>query len=114
MSAPPSYRLAQMALSVHKGGGNGHGGRHQRALQKSKHGALSAAAVFVSCRQNKCARTVKEVCSLIGVKENSFRKSYKVLKEGPEAACTTPSTQSSSWEGFAPHLNGTTPLNEQP
>jgi hypothetical protein len=74
--------VLQSSADGSEGGGSGGGsGRHQRTLQKSKHGALSAAAVFVSCRQQQCARTVNEVCSLTGVNEKSFRKAYKTLTE---------------------------------
>ncbi len=73
-------------------GGSGGSGRRRRTLHASKHKALSAAAVFVSCRQQKCSRTVNEVCSLTGVHEKAFRKAYKMLTEALNGLRVPPAT----------------------
>jgi transcription initiation factor TFIIIB Brf1 subunit/transcription initiation factor TFIIB len=52
---------------------------NSRSVTKHNMTTLAVVSVYIACREHKCARTVIEVCSVMNVKESSFKKMYKIV-----------------------------------
>lgn len=51
----------------------------KRAVTKRNVEVFAVVCVYIACREHKCARTVSEVCYVMNVKENDFKKIYKIM-----------------------------------
>tara|TARA_B100000780_G_scaffold266159_1_gene222170 strand:+ start:168 stop:1415 length:1248 start_codon:yes stop_codon:yes gene_type:complete len=51
----------------------------RRLVSKRNIETIGVAAVYIACREQKCARTVSEICTTMAVKEKAFRKEYKSI-----------------------------------
>ena len=51
----------------------------RRFVSKRNVEALGVVAVYIACREQKCARTVSEVCTVMDIKENDFKREYKAI-----------------------------------
>ena len=51
----------------------------RRSVSNKNVEVLGVVAVYIACREQRCARTVNEVCAVMSAKESDFRREYKAV-----------------------------------